>query len=51
MGEKNIVQVIRLLTRGEVRLRKKIMNPNKRKKNYPGETMLTSLSEAEIREL
>ncbi|WP_260869818.1 DEAD/DEAH box helicase [Bacillus thuringiensis] len=55
MGQKNVVQVIRLLTRGPIE--EKIYELQQKKKElidqviHPGETMLTSLSEAEIREL
>ncbi|WP_141548630.1 helicase-related protein, partial [Bacillus toyonensis] len=55
MGQKNVVQVIRLLTRGTIE--EKIYELQQKKKElieqviHPGETMLTSLSEAEIREL
>ncbi|MGR5980164.1 DEAD/DEAH box helicase [Bacillus cereus] len=55
MGQKNVVQVIRLLTKGTIE--EKIYKLQQKKKElieqviHPGETMLTSLSEAEIREL
>ncbi|MGX5634541.1 SNF2 helicase associated domain-containing protein [Bacillus thuringiensis] len=55
MGQKNIVHVIRLLTRGTIE--EKMYELQQKKKElieqviHPGETMLTSLSEAEIREL
>ncbi|MGE6552982.1 SNF2 helicase associated domain-containing protein [Bacillus mycoides] len=55
MGQKNVVQVIRLLTRGTIE--EKIYALQQKKKELieqviqTGETMLTSLSEAEIREL
>ncbi|ANS51654.1 SWF/SNF family helicase (plasmid) [Bacillus thuringiensis] len=55
IGQKNVVQVIRLLTRGTIE--EKIYELQQKKKEliekviHPGEIMLTSLSEAEIREL
>ncbi|PGD12414.1 DEAD/DEAH box helicase, partial [Bacillus toyonensis] len=55
MGQKNVVQVIRLLTKGTIE--EKIYALQQKKKElieqviHPGETMFTSLSEAEIREL
>ncbi|MDC3424194.1 DEAD/DEAH box helicase [Aquibacillus sp. 3ASR75-11] len=55
MGQKNVVQVIRLLTKGTIE--EKIYQLQQRKKELiekviqPGETMLSSITEDEIREL
>lgn len=55
MGQKNVVQVIRLLTKGTIE--EKIDKLQQRKKELiekviqPGETMLSSITEDEIREL
>lgn len=55
MGQKNVVQVIRLLTKGTIE--EKIYDLQQKKKELiekviqPGETMLSSITEDEIREL
>jgi SNF2 family DNA or RNA helicase len=55
IGQKKVVQVMRLITRGT--LEEKIYEMQKQKKELiekviqPGETMLTSLSENDIREI
>ncbi|UZW68025.1 SWF/SNF helicase family protein [Priestia flexa] len=55
LGQKNVVQVIRLIAQGTIE--EKIYEMQQKKRELisqviqPGETMLTSLSEEELREL
>ena len=55
IGQKNVVQVMRLITRGTIEEKMYEMQQQKKelieKVIQPGETMISSLSETEIREL